>query len=276
MRRWISTTWAVAMMVTAHPALSSVLAQVLPSKMSVTVKAGEPVSRDVTITNQGDAPVVVHVHLSDWTLSESGDLELVPAGSTPVSLQGLISFEPSEFSLGPGESGVVRVRLMLPTDGPATRWSVLLSEVRPTAWPREYRGPRAVGELGTTIYLSRIRAERTRAEFAAMNVTPAADTSFSVAVHVRNPGERHFYSSGEIAVVDTTGRVVDSGRLGTGVVLPRSQRIFTWTCDSRLAPGRYLVKATLDTGEPELIVGETEVRWPLTGSAPPLAGLPSH
>jgi len=35
-----------------------------------------------------------------------------------------------------------------------------------------------------------------------------------------------------------------------------------------LAPGVYAVTATLDTGEPELIVGETRVRWPIVTASP--------
>ena len=271
MNRWIALAWAVAFMVTAQPAFSSVLAQAMPSKMNLTLKPGAPLSRDVAIVNQGDSPVVVHVHLSDWTLSEAGELTLLPPGATPVSLDGLVTFEPTEFSLGPGETGVIHVTMRIPGDGPATRWGVLLSQVRPAVWPKETRGPRAMAELGTTLYLSRIAADQTRAELSGMNVMPSADTSFSIAVRVRNPGLRHFYSSGEIAVKDTVGQTVASGKLGTSVVLPGADRVFTWTCDSRLAPGRYRVMATLDTGEPELIVGETEVRWPIVRSALPVA-----
>jgi len=272
MRRWISLAWAVAFVATAHPAFPGVFAQATPSKYSLTVKPGEPVSRDIAIGNQGDGAVVVRVRLSDWMLDERGELDFVPAGTTPVSLQGLVSFEPSEFSLGPGESGVIHVTMRLPADGPPTRWGVLLSEVRPAVWPKTSLGPRAIAELGTTLYLSRIPAGATRAELAGMDVFPSGDTTFAVAVRVRNPGGRHFYSSGEIAVRDTAGRTVTSGKLGTAVVLPGAQRVFTWTCDTRVPPGLYTVTATLDTGEPELIVGETGVRWPLPRLVPaPLA-----
>ena len=60
--------------------------------------------------------------------------------------------------------------------------------------------------------------------------------------------------------------------LGSGVVLPGTERVFTWTCDVPLPPGRYAVMATLDTGEPELIVGETSVQWPLRLPARLIAG----
>jgi hypothetical protein len=62
--------------------------------------------------------------------------------------------------------------------------------------------------------------------------------------------------------------MVDQGSVGTGVVLPGARRTFTWTCSQRLARGRYMVTATIDSGEPELIVGETLLRWPILPQFP--------
>jgi len=260
---WIGLAGTVALTATVRPALCEILAQALPVKYNLTVASGQPLSRDVAIRNLGSSAVVVHVRLSDWVMNEAGELDLVAAGTTPASLQGHVLFEPTEFSLGPGESGVVHLTMRLPPDGPSTRWGVLLSEVRPAVWPKVSLGPRAIAELGTTIYLSRIPAEYTRAELTGMELRAAGDTSFAVTLRVRNPGERHLYSTGEIAVTDSAGTKVATGQLGTGVVLPRAFRNFTWTCTSRVTPGRYLVTASLDTGEPDLIIGETVLTWPL-------------
>jgi P pilus assembly chaperone PapD len=272
MRLWLGLAWAAAFLVTARPALPSINARAIPSRTSVMVKPGEPVSRDVMIANDGDNPVVVHVRLSDWSLDTSGELSLLPAGTTATSLQGLIAFEPAEFSLGAGESGVIHVTMRLPAEGPATRWGVLLSEVRPAAWPRTGLGSRAIAELGTTLYLTRVRPEQAHGELTGMNVRTVGDTALQVALTMKNPSPRHFYAAGKIAVRDSSGRVVADVDLGTSVVLPGMERVFTWTCDVRLATGRYAVTATLDTGEPELIVGETEVQWPLRKPARFIAG----
>lgn len=271
MRRAIRPLLLAAVMASAGPATAGILAETVPVKFNLTVRPGEPVARDVAIRNLGDTPVVVRARLSDWTLDERGELDFAPLGTTPNSLRGLVTFEPAQFSLQPGESGVIHLTMQLPAaGGPATRWGVLLSEVRPTSWPATSFGPRAIAELGTTLYLSRIAAEETRAELVGMDVSPRDDSTLSLALRVRNPGERHLYCSGQIAVRDSAGAAVASGELGTGVVLPATQRIFTWTCPSRLARGRYTVAATLDAGEPELIVGETEFRWPL----PPAPAVP--
>lgn len=256
-------------MATAGPAVAGITAQAVPVKYSLTVRPGVPIARDITIRNLGDAPVVVHVRLSDWTLDERGRMDFVPPGSMPASLAGLVTFEPGQFSLQAGESGVIHVVMRLPdSGGPATRWGILLSEVRPAHWPDASFGPRAIAELGTTLYLSRLEAGSTRAELVGMQVGSDGDSALSLAVTVRNPGERHLYSTGEVTLRDSSGTAVATGALGTGVVLPGTRRMFTWTCPLRHAAGRYTVTATLDTGEPELIVGETEVRWPPAAAAP--------
>jgi hypothetical protein len=64
-----------------------------------------------------------------------------------------------------------------------------------------------------------------------------------------------------VALADSAGRTALTGDLPTGVVLPGLTRDFTWTGGPGPPPGRYLLTATLDSGEPELIVGETWMDW---------------
>jgi hypothetical protein len=259
--RTLNLLAALALLAAARPAWPGVMAQVVPSKCNLTCRPGQVVVRDVEIANQGDAPTVVHVTWSDWQLSEEGALSMVPAGSTANSLAGLVEFEPEEFSLGPGESGHVRVTLRLPADGPATRWGLMLSEVRPVQVSAPQFGPRANAQLGTTFYLSRIPAELVTAEVVGMSFKTLGD-SLAISVAVRNSGERHYYVGGRIAIADTTGQAVAAGDLPNGVVLPGRTRIFRWICAASLAPGRYLATATLDTGAPELTVAEGNFAWP--------------
>src|SRR5215471_10823199 len=103
----------IALLAMARPVTASIFARAIPSRTSVTVKPDVPVSRDVTIVNDGDASVVVHVRLSDWSLDRNGELDVLPAGKTPVSLAGLVHFEPEEFSLAAGQSGVIHVTMRL-------------------------------------------------------------------------------------------------------------------------------------------------------------------
>lgn len=261
--RPIAFLWTVALAATVHSAHADILAQVIPVKYSLTASPGQPLARDVLVVNRGASPVVVKVRLSDWTVSEDGALSLLPPGSTENSLVGKVRFEPEEFSLGPGQSGSIHLSLSMPPDGPATRWGVLLSEIRPAVAQPVHFGPRAIAELGTTLYLSRVPADRIRPEVRGLSVRPVGDDSIAVTLSVRNAGERHLYVTGELALTDSSNTAVQKGVFGTGVVLPGGIRNFTWMSTAGFIPGRYLVIATLDTGEPELTVGETGFTWPI-------------
>ena len=271
----MALTWTVAVLATVRCAHAGILAQVVPVRYSVTASPGERVTRDILLANQGSEAVVVRVRLSDWTLSEAGVMSLLPPGSTANTLDGMVDFDPEEFSLGPGESGHIHVTLSMPADGPATLWGVLLSEVRPTVVQPARFGPRAIAELGTTFYLSRVPADRIRPEVTGMDVRPVGRDSLSVTVRIRNAGERHLYVAGDVALSDSSHANVRKGPIGSGVVLPGAVRNFTWMSQAGLSPGRYLVTATLDTGEPELTVGEATFVWPMPGTVPlPLADYP--
>jgi hypothetical protein len=253
----------------ASPAAAQLKAQAVPAKFTVTTRPGSTIGRDVAISNLGDAPVVVRVRLSDWVLTDAGEMTFRPPGSTPATLAGHVRFEPAEFSLQAGESGWIHLTMTLPEDGPPTRWGVLLSEVRPAVAPLHGRGPRAIAELGTTVYLSSVAPERAHAELVGLEAGSLSGDSVAVHVRVRNPGDRHVYVTGEVALADSTGARNASGSLATGVVLPGGVRTFTWMCPSPIRPGEYTITATLDSGEPELAVGEVRVRLPL-GPVPPM------
>src|SRR5204863_6714518 len=100
-----SLLWAVALVAAAHPAFAQIRAQAEPIRSTVEAHGTEPVARDVAITNLGDAPVVVNVRWSDWTIDEFGEMALLPPGSLPTSLAGGARFEPRTFPLAAGEPG---------------------------------------------------------------------------------------------------------------------------------------------------------------------------
>jgi len=275
MGRTCRILWAAVFLAAARPVQAELFAQAMPVKYNLTVRPGESVVRDVMVNNLGNGPVVVRVRYSDWTLSDEGLLSLAPPGSTPGSLSGCVRFEPRDFSLQPGESGRVQVILTLPAEGPATRWGVLLSEVIPASTPRTGLGPRAVAELGTTLYLSSVPASQIHPRLSRMDVSPVGQDSLMVSFRIHNDGDRHLYVGSEIAIRDSLGSAVMTGNVGTGVVLPGRSRVFAWTCAAGLPPGGYTVAATLDTGEPELMVGESRIRWPMIATVgPPLAQQP--
>jgi P pilus assembly chaperone PapD len=253
----LSLTLALA----GSPVSAQVAAQVWPSKVSREVDPGKPIAQEVLITNRSDMAAVVRVRTADWTLSRNGDLQLLPFGVSPHSLAGCMTFFPESFSLAPGESRTVNVTVTLPPDGETTRWGLLLQEVRP-AIPYRSSGPKAIAEIGTTFYVSRSHESEARAELTALDVTPDGPDSMRVRITLQNQGLRHCYARGDIQLADEHGVVLRTGSVAQGVILPASAREFSWKCAGRLPSGHYRVTASLDTGNPYLLVGEKSFAWP--------------
>ncbi len=272
MKAWV-LIGAVALVAAAPPASAQILSQVVPVKYSLTLQPGKPVSRDVDVTNLSGEPAVVRVRLSDWTMNDDGRLDLAPRGSTPQTIDSLVEFEPREFSLQPGETGRIHLTARMPAGGLPTRWGVLLSEVRPAVARPGGFGPRALVEMGTTLYLSRVPPEESHAQLTGMSILPAGGDSVTLSLRVRNSGERQIYVAGQAAITDAAGKQVASGALPSGVVLPGRVRHLTWKCPAGLPPGSYHATASLDTGEPDLLVGETGFRWHLS---PTIATAPAR
>jgi hypothetical protein len=251
----------------AAPAHAQISAQVWPSKVTRDATPGKPITQDVLITNRSTVGAIVRLSTTDWTLSQSGDLELLPFGTSPHTLSNCITFTPTQFSLAPGESRTISVSLTMPPDGEPTRWGVLLQEVR-SALPYQGHGPLAIGQLGTTIYLTRAPDDGAHAKLIGLDVTPesaGSPDSMRVRVSLRNEGLRHLYAGGDVQLEDEHGTVVRTGTIDHGVVLPGTVRDFTYTCAGNLTPGHYKVTASLDTGDPYLLVGEKAFAW----SGPP-------
>jgi P pilus assembly chaperone PapD len=276
-RRVVVACMGAAALSTACSATAGaqILAQATPVRMNLTAKAGEPLHRDLQISNLGDQPISVRVQLSDWLLTEDGALSLAPAGSTAASLDGFVRFDPSEFTLAPNQSKSIDVTLALPATGPATRWGMLMSEVRPAAGATGAAASALGTDLGTTIYLSRIPADQVHVEEYSLTVAQIGGDSLLVTAGISNDGDRHATISGSFALVDTSGVTLEAATVGSGVVLPGAYRNFSWICTAPVQAGRYRIVGSFDDGAEHALRREAEFSV-AARSAGPVASSDSH
>lgn len=251
--------FALSLAVVPAGALAQVLVQAAPSQFDLELLPGRRESRALILHNLGRQSVRVAVSLSDLRMNERGALDLLPAGTLESTLARIVVFAPRELRLGPGERRAVRLEMMLPLGGAATRCGVVLCRVTPTKPDDAAGAPSAPAELGTTVFLTRVPRASIRAELSNLDADVNPDGNVVVEVRVRNRSQRHASCHGEVKLTDSTGATMISGFLPDGVVLPGAARVFGWNGARRLPAGRYLVTVTIDTGEPELLVGQKEV-----------------
>lgn len=263
-RRMAAPVAAVCLgaLLAATPARAQVLAMVNPTQANITVIGNEPAVRELVVSNLGAAPVRVRVRLSDWSLSEWGEIGLEPLGSSQRSLKGALSVTPAEQTIAAGASGRIQVRVALDPKGPPTRWGIVLSEVQSLFAPPGVPGSPAVTELGTTLLVSRVPADQVHAEIVGLSARALGRDSIAITARVHNTGLRYFVVTGSAAFTDSSGRRLGGGPMEPGLVLPGAVRSFEWSGHVARGRGACIATATFDSGEPELLMGETRFRWP--------------
>lgn len=263
LERALAVTLALMLVLPAR-APAQVLAQVNPVRLSLSAPAGVALRRDIQVSNLGTEPVDVRMRMSDWRVNDQGELSLAPAGSTPGSLMGMVEFSPDTFSLSPGATLWVHVKLTPPAQGPATHWGILLGEFR-AKQPDLVPGGRGRVEVGTTFLLSRLPLDAAQATLAEPVLSNSGRDSLEVEWPVRNSGERHFSLEANFALMDSTGARVATGASSAGILLPGSRRDLGWFCPVP-APGRYRLTISLDDGSGRPLVSEVSIRWPLAAA----------
>jgi hypothetical protein len=238
---------------------AQVLVQATPSRYDLELGPGRRESRPLFLHNLGRDSVKVRMRLSDLRMSDAGALDLVPPGTLASTLAQHMELEPAELSIGPGKRDVVRLKIALPPDGPATRCGVVLCSVTRARPSRTHGIPETPAELGTTVFVTRVPRESIRAEVVALDARAGADGIVAVEARVRNRSERYASCSGEVRLLDSGGETAIAGRLPEGVVLPGADRVFGWKGAAPLPSGRYVATVTIDVGRPELLVGRKEI-----------------
>src|SRR5262245_59173136 len=261
----------VLSLATGPAAAAQALLRAVPYRYDVEARPGWLETRPLYLQNAGRERLKVRLRLADFRMSDRGALDLLPPGTLPSSLSGLLEFAPRELTLAPGQRRVVRLEMMSPTHGPASRCGLILSEVS-AADADGSAGPSAPAALGTTLFLTRAPRSGIRAELVGLDARVDADGKVAIDVRVRNRCDRHASCSGEVKLLDSGGAVAITGVLTDGVVLPGAARVLAWASLRALPAGRYLATVAINVGVPEFMIGEKEVvvrrRGPHAASSP--------
>ena len=94
--------------------LNALKLTVSPIRIEHRVVPEKVVEGTVLVSSHGDEEVRVRVSAGDWALRPNGDIEFLPAGRQPRSLNRWLTVYPVEFTVGRGRAQTVRYRLKPP------------------------------------------------------------------------------------------------------------------------------------------------------------------
>ncbi|MCL3782456.1 DUF916 domain-containing protein [Prolixibacteraceae bacterium JC049] len=101
--------------------------EVAPTRIDFNLELGQNGQSFVNVKNHANKKKKYTVTLSDWTVSESGDIKYLPANTSPRSCADWITITPAVFELQPNESTKISVVMRVPNkeEAQTTKWGML-------------------------------------------------------------------------------------------------------------------------------------------------------
>ena len=204
----------------------------------------EATDRVVTVRNEGDTAIQVHVFPGDFDQSPSGGHTFLPFGEHPRSCRGQLEVTPDHLIIEAGGEAAVRVRL---DPGADACWGLVYAEHRPE---RVAGGARAVRRIAVQVHGAPAAAPR---DGRVREVEVAAG---EVRFTFENQGAAHVRPEGRVEFRSLDGAVVAAVRVEPFGVLPGHTRSLRVPLPAELPAGELLAVPILDFGVEWLAGGQ--------------------
>jgi hypothetical protein len=229
-----------------------------PGKVEVTVRPGETVYRDITVTNRIDDNRSFEFIVEDMSGSADGSEAVVLLGDQdgPYSLKDYVSVPQPTITLGLGERARIPVRITMPPNAEPGGYygAVLVSTLSNDANATDAVGDSPIiARIGTLFFIT-VPGETVNAGELISFSTIGDQKWFSkgpvtFGITYENTGSVHQNPYGEIRITNTLGAEVGFVELDPWFVLPKSIRTREVTWNSEVLLGRYKVTAQINRGD---------------------------
>lgn len=252
----------------------------LPTRLHLSVPPGQDHTHVLQVMYGKDGPedqtpVRLVFTEEDWDHGEDGRITFTKGVSTAESVRPWLVFSPSELEIVPGETGEVRVSIVVPEDAEPGEYRTALI-LQPRVPHRELKeGEKRFDvrlRLSTVVYVE-VPPVAADAAMIDLAVVPgdkgwSIRSTFSNAgdVHLRITDEFEIYEmgGGAAASVSTDPIVLAGEPTEAGIVLPGRSRYFDRPLGAfSLHPGTFRLVYRAETGRDlPLLVGETVFEIP--------------
>ncbi|MCS7218315.1 MAG: P pilus assembly protein, chaperone PapD [Thermus sp.] len=236
---------------------------VSPPRALYPASPGSSLTGTVAVDHPGRSGTLqVEVLLQDVLLQPDGRPLYLDPGSHPRSLARWLSVTPLAFFLQPQGVQEVRYTLQVPPGvQPGTYWGVIFFESAPAGGRQggEGIGIRVRARVGHVVYVEVGQVSRSGRIQGFRYQPPGGDAPAQVRLVFQNTGTGLLRLKGRVEVRDLQGRPVAQAEVPETASLPGATHEIPAPLAKALEPGRYLVLAVLDYGNPNLIAGEGRI-----------------
>ncbi len=221
--------------------------RVEPSRFILHVAPGERDTGAITVTNYSPFPVTLDAVYYDWEMDEEFELVHYDRGTLKETLDGLIRFNPRQFTLEPGQSQVVRFTVEFPEekDEQFERRGIIFFEHLEEDPDFEGTGAMLKTMIGTTIYIRPVEYIFSFRVIENHVVTAPSGQKFG-ALLLANASLVHVRFETTFKVFNSDGEVVEEGKIPELVILPEQVRPLYFPLQRVYSPGDYRIVIEFD------------------------------
>ncbi len=241
-----------------------------PGRVEVTVRPGESVIRNISVTNRIDDNRKFEIVVEDMSGAADGTQAAVLLGDQngPYSLRDYVSVPEQIISLGLGQRAQVPVTITMPPDAEPGGYygGVLVTTVQDdgTTEGSVARSP-IIARVGTLFFITvpgEVEKSGQLTNFATIGDTWWYDKGpIKFGLTYENTGSIHQNPYGEIRIKNMLGSEVGFVEIEPWFVLPKSLRTREVTWDTQFLLGRYTVTASINRGYDDIVDEITTHVW---------------
>jgi len=211
-----------------------------PSRFIFHIPPGGRETGAIIVTNNSENPVNLKAAIYDWDVNKKNELVEYEMGTLKETLDGLIRFNPRQFSLGAGESQIVRFTISFPEgeEEHFERRAIIFFEEDEDPEMDEGLGAVIRTMIGATIYA---RPSEFSFNFLLIEglVLSGPSGQQVAALLMGNPSFVHARFTISYRVVTVEGEIFEEGDVSEKVFLPETARPIYIPLKKTYPPGEY-------------------------------------
>jgi hypothetical protein len=263
------------MLLLTRPVAAQVDLGLSPMRVEFPAVPGKPFSGSLILSNAGSAISRVRVEMLDLYMDETTTPQFVanaPAEAA-CSCRNWLSANPMELEIGPRSQVLIRYTVRIPATASEHSFHCALGFLTlPTVSAETGTSMRTAVRMIAVFYVTvgKPAISGVIQDLKLEAVATPGGTLWRAVVVMENSGLMFYRPMGDLALVDSGGRVVESQKLASFPVLPKRQQRFVLPLKGSLSPGPYTLKARIEVaGEIQEASVAVVAEVPATTKAPP-------
>jgi P pilus assembly chaperone PapD len=266
--------FAASLLVTTEGSAQSL--GLAPAEIRAPFRPGEPLQFDLTVSNEGNAPVVMQASVTDLWYNDRNEKVFGAPGSQPRSAANWIEFVPRDFTVPAGGTGKVRVLITPPAGATGGYYAVLFVQSKPALAQARTAESQAIYtsmRLGALVLLNAVDTETYAIEVQPPTFTPPAPNQpLSLQFELTNRSNSHIFPQAKLAILGAGRQPVARAENEPRRFFPDQTDRMAVTWAGSLLPGDYVAILTLVYGNDKLYTSEFPFTIP-QADAPPVRQL---